>query len=363
MVELTPMRQMISRRDFLKLSAVGLTALAFRPIYNFGELLDDENIARVATESVSVYTQPDEDSTIKFQRYRDEVFHIYSEVISDKKPLYNPLWYKVWGGYINSTYTQRVKAKLNPIERALTDGIHAAEITVPYSQSYYKKDGAWLPLYRLYFGTNHWVVGLETGPDGSDWYRIRDEMFQNFDSLDYFIPAQHVRLLSAGELTPITPDVAPGKKWVEVSLDQQELTAFEESRIVVKTKISSGLNYTPPNEVGYSTPTGTFFVQNKMYSKHMGNSTLTDSLAEYLLPGVPGVSFFQPQDGWISVKEPKDGVAFHGTYWHTNFGTRMSHGCINMRNDEAKWLFRWLNPVMKTDTMSTIGMGSQVIVY
>jgi len=100
-----------------------------------------------------------------------------------------------------------------------------------------------------------------------------------------------------------------------------------------------------------------------MYSKHMGNSTLTDLLAEYLLPGVPWVSFFQPQDGWISVAEPKDGVAFHGTYWHTNFGTRMSHGCINMRNDEAKWLFRWLNPVMKTDTMSTIGMGSQVIVY
>ncbi|OQX62000.1 MAG: hypothetical protein B5M51_06740, partial [Anaerolinea sp. 4484_236] len=38
------------------------------------------------------------------------------------------------------------------------------------------------------------------------------------------------------------------------------------------------------------------------------------------------------------------GVAIHGTYWHNNFGYPMSHGCINMRNQDAKWLYRWTTP-------------------
>jgi hypothetical protein len=365
MVELTAMKPTFSRRDFLKLGAVSLAALAFRPVYNYGELLDDENLARVAISSISVYSKPDEESTIKFQRYRDEVLHIYEEVISDKKPFFNPLWYKVWGGYINSAHTQRVTASLNPINQNLTEGLHPAEITVPYSQSYYKKDNVWTPLYRLYYETNHWVVGLEEGPDGFPWYRIKDEMFASFDSLDYYVPAQHVRLIPSEELAPISPDVPVGQKYVEVSLSQQNLKAYENGQVVMNTKISSGLNYHPEGETSYNTPTGTFFVQNKMFSKHMGDSTLTDSIDDsvYILPGVPWVSFFDPKNGWGNVPEPKDGVAFHGTYWHTNFGTQMSHGCVNMRTNEAKWLFRWLTPAMKSGEMSTIGLGTQVFVY
>ena len=43
--------------------------------------------------------------------------------------------------------------------------------------------------------------------------------------------------------------------------------------------------------------------------------------AAYELPGVPWVSYFTG-----------NGVAFHGTYWHDNFGSPTSHGCLNMRN-------------------------------
>lgn len=359
------MKHTFSRRDFLKIGALSLTALAFRPTYNFGELLDEENLARVTIDSVSVHAEPDEESVIKFQRYRDEVFHIYAEVTSDRKPLYNPLWYKVWGGYINSKYTQRVKAILNPINEYLTTGNHPAEITVPYSQSYYLKDGVWTSLYKLYYATNHWVVGLAEGPDGLPWYRIKDEMFAAYDSQDYFVPAQHVRLIPDSEMTPISADVNINTKYVEVSIANQRLTAYEGSKVVMDTKISSGLNYQPIGETSWNTPTGTFFVQNKMFSKHMGDPQLTDNSLEdvYILPGVPWVSFFQPQDGWGSYPEPKDGVAFHGTYWHDNFGSQMSHGCINMKTDEAKWLFRWLTPRYQTGQMSTIGMGTQVIVY
>jgi lipoprotein-anchoring transpeptidase ErfK/SrfK len=35
------------------------------------------------------------------------------------------------------------------------------------------------------------------------------------------------------------------------------------------------------------------------------------------------------------------GYALHGTYWHSNFGQPMSHGCVNMRTPDAEWLYQF----------------------
>ncbi len=78
----------------------------------------------------------------------------------------------------------------------------------------------------------------------------------------------------------------------------------------------------------------------------MGDGNLTSDIEAYELPGVPWTSFF----------EPETGVAFHGTYWHNNFGIPMSHGCVNMRTHEAKWLFRWATPVSSPTDISKIGL-------
>ena len=342
-----------TRRDFLKIGALGLSSLAFKPVYNFGELLDGEDLIRITIDSNSVYSEPDEESTIKYQHFRDDIVHVYDEVISDKKPFTNPLWYKVWGGYINAAYTQKVKARLNQVNTTLDGTLHPAEITVPYTQSYLQRQAdTWTQLYRLYYSSTHWVTQVTEGPDGQPWYRIKDDMLQ-LDSLDYYVPAQHVRLIPAEELTPISTNVSADKKRVEVSIDQQVLTAYEDSTVVLKTKISSGLDYHPLNEISWDTPKGTFYVQNKMISKHMGGGQLSTDLDAYILPGVSWVSFFQLDLG----------VAFHGTHWHHNFGNRMSHGCINMVTEEAKWLFRWLLPVADTTQMNTVGMGTEVVVY
>ena len=40
---------------------------------------------------------------------------------------------------------------------------------------------------------------------------------------------------------------------------------------------------------------------------------------------------------------------FHGTFWHDNFGTPMSRGCINMTNEDARWLFDWTSPTVPGD--------------
>jgi hypothetical protein len=114
-------------------------------------------------------------------------------------------------------------------------------------------------------------------------------------NMDYYIPAKHARRLDPAEMSPIASDVAPEKKYIEVSLEKQELTAFEDGRIVLQTKISSGLNYTPPGEATWKTPTGMFNVQSKMLSKHMGFETPYANYKEgaYVLPGVSWTSFFR----------------------------------------------------------------------
>ncbi len=344
----------LSRRNFLKLSGLGLAGLAFRPSFDFSELQDGDQLLRVADTSVSVYSQPDETSKILFQRIRDEIVNIYYEVISDKKPTYSPLWYRVWGGYIHSSHVQRVTVKINNVPPSISEGLHAAEITVPYSQSFLlTSKNTWTQLYRLYHSSVHWVIGLVEGPDGEPWYRIRDEMFQSFANLDYYVPATHMRLIDLSETTPLSPDVPPEKKRIEVSLDKQELTAYEYDSVVLHTKISSGLDYQPPVGISWRTPKGYFHVQTKMPSKHMGGGQLVFDPEAYILPGVSWASFF----------EPETGVAFHGTYWHQNFGGRMSHGCVNMKTEEAKWLFRWVTPAVDMSKMTTTGYGTQVLVY
>ena len=55
----------------------------------------------------------------------------------------------------------------------------------------------------------------------------------------------------------------------------------------------------------------------------------------YDVPGVPWVSYID-----------EEGVSFHGTYWHNDYGMPRSHGCINMTPDAAKWLYRWTRPVV-----------------
>ena len=348
-----------SRRDFLKLSSLALTSLAFKPVFDFAELEDTGPLIRVAidsSKSVSVHSRPDEDSTILFQRYRDEILPVYYEVLSDKKPVYNPLWYRVWGGYIHCAQVQPVSVKLNQVPGSLPEGFSPIEVTVPYTQSLFQsKPGEWTESYRLYYDTTHWVVGIAEGPDGEPWYRIRDEMLDYSENKDYYIPAKHARLISPSEMSPLATEVPPEKKRIEVSLENQELTAFEDQEVVLKTKISSGLDYTPPGESTWNTPTGYFNIESKMLSKHMGNETPYNNYENgaYVLPGVSWVSFF----------EMSNGVAFHGTHWHQDFGMPKSHGCINMKTDEARWIYRWSAFTADPQALETTGFGTSVHIY
>ena len=49
----------------------------------------------------------------------------------------------------------------------------------------------------------------------------------------------------------------------------------------------------------------------------------------YYLPDVPFTMYYYK------------GYGIHAATWHNNFGTPMSHGCINMRLEDAQWMFNW----------------------
>jgi hypothetical protein len=341
----------ISRRDFLKFSSASLGGFAFRPAL-LPHWQQKALTARIAVKSISVHSEPWDKSRILYQRYRDELVNLYFEVISDKGPDYNPRWFRVWGGYIHSAHLQVVQNRLNPVVTKIPDEGMLTEVTVPVAQSMWKvaRQG-WQPLYRLYYQSVHWVKDVIEGPDGDAWYVIQDELDRG---LKYSVPATYLRPIPLEELAPIHPEVDPLSKRIEISINQQTLIAYEGDKIVMNTIVSTGLPRAelPPGEISTNTPSGKHHVQVKMPSKHMGNGHPTSDPEEYELPGVPWCSFFYPDTG----------VAIHGTYWHMNYGNRMSHGCVNTTPEQAKWLYNWTTPVIHPGKWDVRGYGTQVIV-
>lgn len=347
------MKTRLSRREFLKLSGAGAVGLSMHPNFSLPAFDDSGQQVRVAIHSVSVYSQPWDKSRILFQRYRDDVLHVYEEVTSEHGPAWNPLWYRVWGGYVHSGSLQRVKYSLNPIQEIIPEKGLLAQITVPMIQSMrFSRYTGWAPLYRLYYESQHWITGLDDGPDGQPWYRLMDELLH----VEYHVPAATLRPILQEEMTPLSPALPQELKRIEVSLGRQTVVAYEGDQAVFQTRCSSGVPNHPdlkPGEIPTQTPKGRFHIQNKMPSKHMGDGKITSDLEAYELPGIPWVSFF----------EPITGVAFHGTYWHTNFGVPMSHGCVNLTCADALWVYRWSTPVTKdVGDWDTRGLGTLVIV-
>lgn len=133
------------------------------------------------------------------------------------------------------------------------------------------------------------------------------------------------------------------EKWIDVDLSEQKVIAFEGVRPVRSFIISSGLPRTP-------TVTGTFRIRAKVRSQTMSGGSVAVG-DYYYLPNVEWVQYFY------------QGYAFHGAYWHNKFGQPMSHGCINMRNEDAEWLFNWAGPEWNGTTWMHVGSDEGTLVH
>ncbi len=351
------MNKSLSRRDFLKIGTLAVAGIAANPMNRWlytGDNVPFEVIGtgRVGTEEIDIYEAPDFKGKVIGKRYRDQLIGIFEEIIEPEDKPNSPKWYRIYDGYVHSTHIQRVDGRtLNQPLPGIPEGGWLGEITVPFTRAYRSTvTYGWVQLYRLYYQSLHWVTAVEEGMDGEPWYRLSDELLK----IDYHVPATHVRIIHQSELTPISPDVPFEDKHIEVSLKEQSLKAYERGDLVLDTLISSGIPSMggTSNGIPTRTPTGRFNISVKMPSKHMGNGKMTDDINAYELPGVPWVSFFDPT-----------GVAFHGTYWHYNFGYKMSHGCVNMTMADAKWLYRWVLPEIEPQVWEKRGFGTSVHVY
>lgn len=327
----------ISRRSFLKLSALSLATLAARPYSSI--LQTNIHQGRVTHRTIDIFQEPDTKSKRAGKFERDKLVEIQAEIYSPAGPDNNPIWYRVADGYIHSGYIQRVdEAHLNaPLSEVPITGI-SGEITVPYSQAFYtNRQGEWMPLYRLYFQSIHWITGVWEDAEGQPWYQLTDEWLK----INYHIPARHVCPIPSEKFTPISPHVPVQAKRIEVNLTAQTMSAYEDNVLIYTAPVATGKRY-------METPSGEFQINRKTPSKHMGNGALTSEILAYELPGVPWVCFFHT-----------NGVAFHGTYWHNNYGIPMSRGCINLRVADAHWLFRWCTPAYSPIFQSRKGWFSK----
>jgi lipoprotein-anchoring transpeptidase ErfK/SrfK len=109
--------------------------------------------------------------------------------------------------------------------------------------------------------------------------------------------------------------VGEGERWIDVNLSQQMTYAYEGSSLVNSFVVSTGTWQHP-------TVTGTYRVYIKLRYTDMAGPG-------YYLPDVPNTMYFYK------------GYGLHGTYWHSNFGTPMSHGCVNLSIPDSAWLFNW----------------------
>jgi len=122
----------------------------------------------------------------------------------------------------------------------------------------------------------------------------------------------------ATTITEVPPQVASaesGVRWIDVNLTQQMTYAYQGDAVVNSFLVSTGTWQ-------YPTVTGQYHIYVKLrYTDMTGPG--------YYLPNVPFTMYFY------------QGYGLHGTYWHHNFGTPMSHGCVNLSIPDSEWLYNW----------------------
>ena len=342
MAEAQELPDRLSRREFLHVSGMGLLALAV-PAHWGGRALDLPvgQLGRVADATVDVYRQASFAGERLHTFWRDDVLALDRAVVGDEVPEHNRVWYHVADmGFVHSSPVQPVLDQPNqPLETIAYDG-QLMEVSVPFADIYWRPRTDAERAYRFYYGTTHWIDGVSRDVRGHRWYRIQDDKW----TFRYFGPAEAFRPVPAPEVTPISPDVPLEEKRVVVDLTHQWVQCYEASQLVFTAKISSGEQL---QDGTYRTPLGEYVTFRKRHSRHMAAGNLA---AGYDLPGVPWVVYIT-----------EDGVSFHGTYWHNDFGRPRSHGCINMSPQAAKWLFRWTQPVVPWDEQEVeVNYGTRV---
>ncbi len=344
-------RLKLTRRKFLQVAALSLGGLALRPLGRVLRLPDFpqyERLGRVFNK-VDVKARPDYESETVGVLFDDAVVPWVAEVAGRHPYRFRQRWVETDQGYIWSSDVQPVRNVINtPIKElpqtSLGPGMWV-EVSVPYvdlilanppARSFWLKYRAEnsLPV-RLYYSQILWVDEIKTDENGQVWYRVNEH--HGYGDI-FWAAAEAFRPITAEEIAPISPDVTDKRVEINVYEKFQTLSCYEGQSEVYFAVVAAGRNADAEgNRLDHSsTPLGKHYIWRKLVSTHMSGGTTGGG---YDLPGI----------GWTTLFSGT-GVAIHSTFWHNNFGGElMSHGCVNARPDDAKWVFRWTNPAVLYD--------------
>ena len=338
-------REPLSRRDFLKLGGITTSGLLLRPKSQsknsyLQDFPDAPHLAR-AVGDLNVRSLPDINSALVGTVQEDDVLPWLREVIGEFPGAAVRRWVETPVGWIWSPNLQPVKnTPAQPITELPSSASGAGmwvQVCVPWVEvklEYGQPLAPWLeyrmqqehkPAYLVYDQV-FWVDDIRTDIDGQVWYRL-SELYGSYG--DVFIgPAEAFRKIEPEEVAPISPNVED--KAVEVNVRRQTVQAFEGGREVFYARCSTGLDGEDTE-----TPLGLYHrVWRKALSIHMSGNIAFG----YDTPGIGYTTLFIGE-----------GVAFHATFWHNAYGAKRSHGCVNLRPDDAKWIWRWTTPYVAYD--------------
>lgn len=331
----------INRRDFLKFSSIAILGVALpRPI-------DEEPVSAPPPASLGriaggwrhpVRAEAKLKSKVVAYKSYDEIIPLLSTVVGEAPWPSNPIWFQTSEGYIHSAFVQPVENQPSPGAAPITPPGIWLQVCVPIAEARVKPDAPRVSR-KVYYGSVYRAVDVAQDERGQAWYRLQEGIAY---SPGPYVLATSLRYLPPDALAPIAADRTDKK--IVVDLVKQEMTCYEGETPVFTARTATGFG-------SNRTPRGEYEVLRKSHTSYMIGGVGDDY---YNLPGVSFPTYFT-----------RSAIAVHGTYWHHDYGRPRSHGCVNVLNDAAQFVFRWSAPAVPYDQhqiMVKRGEGTKVVV-
>ena len=332
----------MNRRDFLKFSSIALLGMALPdPVEEEKALVIDPppaTLGRITTWRQPVRDEAKVKGKIVVNKAYDEIITLLATVVGEAPWPSNPIWYQTTGGFIHSAFVQPVENQPSGGPAPIVPPGIWVQVSVPIAETRLKPNAPRVSR-KVYYGSVYRAVDATQDEAGQWWYRLQDGIAY---SPGPYVLATSMRYLPPEALSPLASDRTDKKIVVDVA--KQEITCFEGETPVFSTRTATGYG-------SNRTPRGEYEVLRKSHTAYMIGGEGDDY---YNLPGVSFPTYFT-----------RSAIAVHGTYWHNDYGRPRSHGCVNVLNDAAQFVFRWTAPAVPYDQhqiMVKRGEGTKVIV-
>jgi hypothetical protein len=311
------------------------TTLGFVPTEDVAELFDSW-VADVAADQTPIFAKPNARDTIRLHTNKGDLLRVTG--VSPGMNGDPNIWWSTTEGYV----------ALDGL--AMSTNPWAAQWTVPDGLLAF--NGWWgrvssganvragpsteaPSVGRLPAGQSIKVLVEGPGMDvqgSSTWYRIDGGRYAGG-----WVHSSLVKRLEQqpqANTTPPSGGSASGR-WIVVDRRRHSLTLVDNGQAVFTTFVALGV-------AGRETPMGSYSTWGKYRADDMTSSSVRDPGGYYDLPNVPNTQYYL--DG---------GFAIHGTYWHDDFGTDESHGCVNVTWTDGRYLFAQTAPLVLDAELTT----------